>query len=87
MGRDWQVRERPPRLEGRYEFPGYKELRAFLDRVAELSEQLGLHPDLGFGRTYVNVTVYADDGAQAVGKRQYEFAGRLDELAGVDGMD
>ncbi len=81
MGRAWQVREKPPRLEGRFEFLDYAELREFLDRLAELSEREGLYPDIGFGKTYVNVTIYADDDAKIVDTRQYEFACRLDELA------
>ncbi|AHE98914.1 4a-hydroxytetrahydrobiopterin dehydratase [Thioalkalivibrio paradoxus] len=76
----WKERSRPARLERRYEFPDYETLREFLDRVAELSEQEGLHPDMGFGRTYLNVTIHADDGATELGDRQRRFAEQMDAL-------
>lgn len=79
----WKIMERPPRLERRFEFSGYTQLREFLDRVAELSESVGLYPDIGFGRSYVSITIYANDGATNVDTEQYEFAYRIDELANL----
>jgi len=80
MNEQWSERNRPPRLERRYEFPDYPSLRDFLDRAAELSEQEGLYPDMGFGRDYVNVTIHADDSADALTSGQRAFAERLDAL-------
>ncbi|AGA34618.1 putative pterin-4 alpha-carbinolamine dehydratase-like protein [Thioalkalivibrio nitratireducens DSM 14787] len=77
---EWKERARPARLERRYEFPDYETLREFLDRVAELSEQEGLYPDMGFGRTYLNVTIHADEDAAQLGERQRRFAERMDAL-------
>ena len=83
MNRQWQEKPRPARLEGRYEFENYVALRDFLDRAAELSEREDLYPDLGFGRDYVNVTIYADEGSSAVAERQRRFATRLDALCPI----
>jgi 4a-hydroxytetrahydrobiopterin dehydratase len=80
MNQQWQERPRPARLEGRYEFENYPSLRDFLDRAAELSEREGLYPDMGFGRDYVNVTIYADEESGAVAERQRRFAALLDAL-------
>ena len=77
MSNQWQERKRPNRLECRYEFPDYSTLREFLDRAAELSEQEGLYPDMGFGRDYVNITIYAEEGKE-VGPVQRRFAEQLD---------
>ena len=33
-----------------------------LDRLAELSARTGVYPDLGFGKTHVNVTIYGPGG-------------------------
>ena len=85
MNQQWQVKPRPARLEGRYEFENYLALRDFLDRAAELSEREGLYPDLGFGRDYVNVTIYADEGSNALAERQHRFAALLDALCPVGG--
>ena len=53
----WVERSRPPSLERRFSFSGYPETREFLERLAELSEQESVYPNLSFGRDYVNVTI------------------------------
>ena len=81
MSHQWQERNRPLRLERRYEFQDYSALRDFLDRAADLSEQEGFYPDMGFGRDYVNITIHVDEGENALGENQHRFAQRLDTLA------
>jgi pterin-4a-carbinolamine dehydratase len=86
MSSQWRERNRPHRLERRYEFPDYPTLREFLDRAAELSEQEGLYPDIGFGRDYVNMTIHVAEGEDELGDAQRRFAERLDELYPRDGL-
>lgn len=81
MNGQWQERNRPVRLEGRYEFQDYKTLRDFLERAADLSEREGLYPDMGFGRDYVNITIHAEDGEETLGNEKHRFAQQLDSLA------
>jgi pterin-4a-carbinolamine dehydratase len=80
MSQEWKERQRPARLECRYEFDSYDALRTFLDAAADLSEREGLYPDLGFARDYVNVTIHADDGSAGLADRQRRFARLLDGL-------
>jgi len=80
MSSEWRERQRPARLENRYEFSSYDDLRDFLDRAAELSERVGLYPDMGFGRDYVNVTIHADEGNDEISEEQRTFAEQLDKL-------
>lgn len=75
----WEVVERPPSLFRRYQFASYKETRTFLDGLADLSKETGLYPDLGFGTTHVNVTVYGADGATP-GDAEFAFAQRAAAL-------
>jgi pterin-4a-carbinolamine dehydratase len=77
----WKEVGRPPSLFRRFEFATYADTRAFLDLLAALSEETGLFPDLGFGTTHVNVTVYGADG-NAPGAAEAEFARRAGALAG-----
>lgn len=84
MNSEWQERNRPHRLERRYQFPDYSSLRDFLDRAADLSEREGLYPDMGFGRDYVNITIHAEEGAEALSDTQRRFAAQLDELRGTE---
>ena len=80
MGSEWRERQRPTRLENRYEFSSYDDLRDFLDRAAELSESVDLYPDMGFGRDYVNVTIHADEESGKLPDSYRDFAKKLDEL-------
>lgn len=76
----WSLVKRPPALFRRFQFAAYAETRQFLDRLAGLSEQTGLYPDLGFGTTHVNVTVHGGDGAEP-GAREIRFAEQAADLA------
>ena len=79
----WTEVEQPPSLYRRFEFAGYPEARAFLDRLAGLSKETGLYPDLSFAQTYVNVTVHGS-GDAAVDADAREFAARAEALVTVD---
>ena len=77
---EWQERNRPLRLEKRYEFEDYDALREFLDQAADLSEAQGLYPDIGFGRRHANFTIHVDEGSTDLTDRQREFAALLDRV-------
>ena len=79
----WTEVEQPPLLYRRFEFATYPEARAFLARLADLSKETGLYPDLSFGRTHVNVTVCSSEGA-AVGPEEWEFVARAEALATLE---
>lgn len=87
MAHQWREKMRPARLERRYEFDDYSMLRDFLDRAAELSEVEGLYPDMGFGRDYVNMTIYANQGSDSLDERHHRLAAALDRLKVKDGSD
>lgn len=79
MSQSWTERKRPERLERRYEFSSYDELRDFLDQAAELSQSRGLYPDMGFGKDYVNMTIHADDDG-SLKSHHREFAELIEQL-------
>lgn len=76
----WKAVQTPPSLFRRFEFGSYRDTRVFLERLSALSQETGLYPDLGFGTTYVNVTVYGSDGGMP-GSGETEFASRAAALA------
>ncbi len=76
----WRAVQTPPSLFRRFQFDSYRDTRAFLERLAALSEETGLYPDLGFGTTHVNVTLYGANG-QAPGDSEVNFANRAAALA------
>jgi 4a-hydroxytetrahydrobiopterin dehydratase len=78
----WELRGRPPALFRRFEFESYSQTRAFLDALAEVSEEVGVHPqNINFGTTYANITVEAGDGG-APGAEEYALAARINALRG-----
>ena len=54
---NWEQRNRPFRLERRFEFHSYSSTRDFLDRLGSLSESSKIFPDISFGKNYVNLTL------------------------------
>jgi 4a-hydroxytetrahydrobiopterin dehydratase len=76
----WKSVQNPPSLFRRFQFASYQETRAFLDRLASLSQETSLYPDLGFGPTHVNVTIYGTDG-RTPGNDEVDFAARAGVLA------
>ena len=79
----WTEVERPPSLYRRFEFADYSETRAFLNRLANLSKETGLDPDLSFTRTHVTVTVCGSDGV-TVDAEAREFAARAEAIATLE---
>lgn len=76
----WRAVPTPPSLFRRFQFDCYRDTRAFLERLAALSEETKLYPDLGFGTTHVNVTLYGREGG-APGDNELDFASRATALA------
>jgi len=76
----WRPVAHPPSLFCRYEFDNYAQTREFLDGLMLLSEQTQLYPDLGFGKTHVNVTIHGQGGQMPAGA-EIDFAARAACLA------
>ncbi len=80
----WRPVTSPPSLFRRFEFTCYAETREFLDQLSLISEESRIYPDLGFGRTYVNVTLRGEGSAMPAGA-EIDFAGRANTMA-VSGL-
>jgi 4a-hydroxytetrahydrobiopterin dehydratase len=76
----WKPVSHPPSLFCRYEFTCYAATREFLDGLMLLSEETQLFPDLGFGKTHVNVTIHGRNGGMP-GDAEIDFAARAASLA------
>ena len=76
----WETRGKPPTLFRRFEFERYADTRAFLDALAALAEETGIHPqNINFGTTYVNITLEAADGVTLT-EADYALAARINDL-------
>jgi 4a-hydroxytetrahydrobiopterin dehydratase len=77
----WETRGKPPTLFRRFTFGNYADTRTFLDALAELSEETGIHPqNINFGTTYVNITLEAEDRKELT-ETEHTLATRINELA------
>lgn len=76
----WETRKLPPQLTCRFEFESYAKTRAFLDDLADLSEEIGNHPSLHFAKDFATVTIApADDGD--LKQSEADFARQVTDLA------
>ncbi len=76
----WEARAKPATLFRRFTFERYSETRVFLDGLAALSEEAGLHPDnINFASTYVNVTLESGD-SSAMSEAELGLARRINAL-------
>ena len=76
----WEARGKPATLFRRFVFAGYSETRAFLDGLAVLSEEFGMHPqNINFGASYVNVTLEGAEGGE-LGTAELSMATRINAL-------
>jgi 4a-hydroxytetrahydrobiopterin dehydratase len=54
---DWELRDDAHRIERRFQFSNFREALAFVDKVGELAEREGHHPDVSFGWGYAIVSL------------------------------
>jgi pterin-4a-carbinolamine dehydratase len=76
----WKAVSSPPSLFRRFEFASYTQTREFLDRLSLISAESQLYPDLGFGKTYVNVTLHGQPGGLPAAA-EIAYAGRANTMA------
>ena len=79
---NWQQRNRPVRLERRFEFENYEATRNFLDRLGEHNESINRFPDISFGKTYVNITIRPlnEEKEAQLEDEDHQFAAEIDGL-------
>ena len=79
--REWRGRRRAPPREGVTRFPDFKEALAYTNRVGELAESVGHHPDihLAWGKVRLIVWTHKIDG---LNEADFVFAAKADREFG-----
>ncbi len=54
---DWELRDDARRIDRTFRFRNFREALAFVQRVGELAENEGHHPDISFGWGYATVSL------------------------------
>jgi 4a-hydroxytetrahydrobiopterin dehydratase len=74
----WEVVEEH-HLRHRFRFKNFREALDFVNRVGELAEEQGHHPDVGFGWGYAEVTVYTHK-IDGLTESDFILAAKISEL-------
>ena len=73
---DWEVVEEH-HLRRVFKFKNFREALGFVNRVGELAEEQGHHPDISFGWGYAEVTVFTHK-IDGLTESDFVFAAKVD---------
>ncbi len=73
---DWEVVEEH-HLRRAFKFKNFREALRFVNRVGELAEEQGHHPDISFGWGYAEVTVFTHK-IDGLTESDFVFAAKVD---------
>jgi 4a-hydroxytetrahydrobiopterin dehydratase len=74
----WEVVE-GHHLRRRYEFPNFRRALEFVNRVGEVAEAEGHHPDVTFGWGYCELTIYTH-AINGLTESDFILAAKIDRL-------
>ena len=75
---EWEVVEEH-HLRRRFRFKNFREALTFVNRVGELAEEQGHHPDIGFGWGYAEISVWTHK-INGLTESDFIFAAKVDAL-------
>lgn len=77
---DWELTHDATRIKRTFRFRNFLEANQFVDRVGELAESQGHHPDITFGWGYATVEIWTHK-IGGLHENDFIFAAKTDELA------
>ncbi len=79
----WTLSDDATRIQGKFKFKNFVEALAFVNRVGELAEREGHHPDIGFGWGYCEVTLYTHK-IKGLHENDFIMAAKINEFYSGD---
>ncbi|MCP1676061.1 4a-hydroxytetrahydrobiopterin dehydratase [Natronocella acetinitrilica] len=76
----WELTHDATRLERTFKFGNFVEANRFVDRVGELAEEEGHHPDITFGWGYATVVIWTHK-IGGLHENDFIFAAKTNRLA------
>lgn len=73
----WQIKD--GKLTRAFKFKNFAEAKSFVDKISELAENEGHHPDLHFGWGYAAVTLYTHK-IHGLTEADFVLAAKIDNL-------
>jgi 4a-hydroxytetrahydrobiopterin dehydratase len=71
--------EKEGRLTKDFDFIDFETALDFVNKVGELAERVGHHPDITFGWGYAHISIYTHDQAKLTSK-DYDLAKQIDSI-------
>ena len=77
---EWALMEKARRIEKTFRFGNFREALAFVQRIGELAEAEGHHPDISFGWGYGTVSLRTKK-IKGLHQNDFIMAAKIDRLA------
>lgn len=74
---EWAIRQ--GKLYRRRRFANFKQGKVFVDKISELAESEGHHPDITFSYTFIDIVLYTHK-AKGLTEADFVLAAKIDEL-------
>ena len=78
---EWALSDGAHRIAREFKFKNFVDALTFVNKVGELSEQEGHHPDITFGWGYANVIFYTHK-IKGLHENDFIMAAKTDQLVG-----
>lgn len=77
---EWALSDDGTRIERRFSFGDFAKAQAFVNKVGDLAEEEGHHPDITFGWGYANVVFYTHK-IKGLHENDFIMAAKVDRFA------
>ena len=77
---EWALMDNAHRIEKTFRFGNFREALAFVQKVGELAEAEGHHPDISFGWGYATISLQTKK-IKGLHENDFIMAAKLDQLA------
>jgi len=75
----WELKEEGTRLEQSFKFDDFVAAQSFVNKVGDLAEAEGHHPDISFGWGYATIVIYTHK-IQGLHENDFVLAAKIDGL-------
>ncbi|MGH6874445.1 MAG: 4a-hydroxytetrahydrobiopterin dehydratase [Aestuariivirgaceae bacterium] len=79
QARDWQLLDEASRIERRFSFRNFREALRFVQRVGDIAENEGHHPDIQFGWGYATVSLQTKK-IKGLHENDFIMAAKIDQV-------
>jgi 4a-hydroxytetrahydrobiopterin dehydratase len=83
---DWELRDDAHRIERSFRFANFRKALSFVQRIGDLAETQGHHPDISFGWGYATVSLRTKK-IKGLHENDFIMAGRIDRIFNANNSD